>query len=157
MHNLRRIRLGKLAAVTLAVIAAFLGAYALMMLFLMLFVIVPLLASGEAIARSDLRLPALLVGSLLVAFAPFVAARFFYRLEHRTKAHRMLAIQVGVMMSVVAMIWGMIFVLLTYENISQGQPAMHVGIQAVLSGLPALLAAVCAWCAFGLRQMDDDK
>lgn len=157
MHNLRKIRLGKLTSVTLAVIAAFLGAYALTMLFMMLFVIVPMLASGEVIAASDLRLPAFLVASILVALAPFVAARFFYRLEHQTTMQRKLAIQVGVMMSVVAVIWGMVFAQSTYENLSQAQPAMHIGFQAVLSGFPALLAAVCAWCAFGLRQMDDDK
>ena len=53
MHELHRIRLGKIASVILAIIAAFLGVYALMMLFLILFAIVGVLASGEAIAWSD--------------------------------------------------------------------------------------------------------
>ena len=154
MHELHRIRLGKIASVILAIIAAFLGVYALMMLFLILFAIVRVLASGEAIAWSDLGLPLFLVGSLLVALAPFMAARLFYGLEAKAKISRYLALQVSVMMSVVAFIWGMIFAQLTYENVSQGQPAMHVGFQAVLSGSPALLAAICAWCAYGLRQRD---
>ena len=148
--------IGIAAAIPLAIIAASFGVVALRAVVSILYEVRVVGEPEPAYRMSEGLFLAFLLISLAAAVTPFFAARFLFGFPREmmsTTNDRRLARRIGWLMTVVAVPWWLVAWNTLNENLQQQENLGQIVLQVMLSGVPALLATICALAAFQLSRM----